>query len=97
MRTIHSILDRTPKQLLHEIILIDDYSDMITLHSDVERYISQNMEDKVKLFKTDRREGLIRARIFGADKATGEVCVYKNTFAGKKLDPRLYLIKTFEN
>lgn len=76
LRTVHSILDRTPKHLLNEIILVDDYSDLITLHSDVERYISQNFDDKVKLYKTDRREGLIRARIFGADKASGDVLVF---------------------
>ncbi|RZF39787.1 hypothetical protein LSTR_LSTR014071, partial [Laodelphax striatellus] len=28
LRTVHSVLDRSPKHLLHEIILVDDYSDM---------------------------------------------------------------------
>lgn len=27
LRTVHSVLDRTPPQLLHEIILVDDDSD----------------------------------------------------------------------
>jgi polypeptide N-acetylgalactosaminyltransferase len=26
-RTVYSVLDRTPQNLLHEILLIDDYSD----------------------------------------------------------------------
>ena len=26
-RTVHSVLDRTPKDLLHEILLVDDSSD----------------------------------------------------------------------
>jgi polypeptide N-acetylgalactosaminyltransferase len=28
LRTIHSILDRTPRHLLTEIILVNDYSDL---------------------------------------------------------------------
>lgn len=28
LRTVHSVLDRTPPVLLHEIILVDDYSEL---------------------------------------------------------------------
>lgn len=28
LRTVHSVLDRTPSYLLHEIILVDDHSDL---------------------------------------------------------------------
>ncbi len=27
-RTVYSVLDRTPASILHEIVLVDDYSDM---------------------------------------------------------------------
>lgn len=28
LRTVHSVLDRTPPYLLHEIILVDDHSEL---------------------------------------------------------------------
>lgn len=28
LRTVHSVLDRTPNYLLHEIILVDDHSEL---------------------------------------------------------------------
>lgn len=73
LRSVHSILDRSPPELLKEVVLVDDFSNS-SIHSEVLEYISQNLsETKVKLFRTERREGLIRARIFGSRKATGEV------------------------
>lgn len=76
LRTVHSIVDRSPKYLLKEIMLIDDFSDIKNLHSDLKTYIANNFNGLVKLYKTERREGLIRARIFGARKATGDVCIF---------------------
>lgn len=75
LRTVHSILDRTPSAILHEIVLVDDYSDIEGLHMDVQKYISENLDSRVKLYKTKRREGLIRARMFGANHSTGKVCM----------------------
>ncbi|XP_008213320.2 polypeptide N-acetylgalactosaminyltransferase 35A [Nasonia vitripennis] len=76
LRSLYSILDRTPKHLLHEIILINDFSDSKSLHEQVRDYVKQNFDNKVKYYRTERREGLIRARMFGAKKATGEVLVF---------------------
>lgn len=95
IRTVHSVLDQTPVELLHEILLVDDNSDagksvvvlsfqlihvttfhkFITgnLHHEVEEYVTKNFPLKVQLLNTGKREGLIRARIFGAKKATGQV------------------------
>ncbi|XP_053975440.1 polypeptide N-acetylgalactosaminyltransferase 35A-like isoform X2 [Hylaeus anthracinus] len=76
LRSLHSIIEKTPAQFLHEIILVNDWSDMTALHEQIDTYIKNKFDGKVKLFKTERREGLIRARMFGARKASGEVLIF---------------------
>ncbi|XP_046594682.1 polypeptide N-acetylgalactosaminyltransferase 35A isoform X1 [Neodiprion lecontei] len=76
LRSVHSVFDQTPHDLLHEIILVNDWSDDDTLHVKLDTYINENFEKKVKLYKTNRREGLIRARMYGAKRATGQVLIF---------------------
>lgn len=76
LRSVHSILDRTPENLLKEIVLVDDFSDIENLHSEIESYLKENKLDKVKLLKTQQREGLIRARMFGARHSQGDVLIF---------------------
>ncbi|XP_053540183.1 polypeptide N-acetylgalactosaminyltransferase 11 [Ictalurus punctatus] len=76
LRTVHSVLDRTPSYLLHEIVLVDDNSELDDLKQDLDMYIHTNLPDKVKLVRNKRREGLIRGRMIGASHATGEVLVF---------------------
>ncbi|XP_008543065.1 polypeptide N-acetylgalactosaminyltransferase 35A [Microplitis demolitor] len=76
LRTLHSIINKTPENLLHEIVLVDDYSDGDELHQKINKYVNDNFSGKVKLYKTEKREGLIRAKIFGARKATGDVLIF---------------------
>ncbi|KAI4484777.1 hypothetical protein M0804_007343 [Polistes exclamans] len=75
IRSLQSLIVRTPMSLLHEIILVNDYSESNMLHEQIKRYIDK-FNGKVKLFKTEKREGLIRARMFGARKATGNVLIF---------------------
>ncbi|TRY85071.1 hypothetical protein DNTS_020859 [Danionella cerebrum] len=85
LRTVHSVLDRTPHHLLHEIILVDDHSELgkflgcsawfDDLKEDLDTYIRQHLQ-KVKLVRNEKREGLIRGRMIGASHATGEVLVF---------------------
>ncbi|EDO34355.1 predicted protein [Nematostella vectensis] len=74
LRTIHSVLDRTPHQFLHEIILVDDFSNMLELKSKLDRYLSTM--PKIRIVRNNKREGLIRGRIIGAEAATGQVLVF---------------------
>ncbi|XP_036310779.1 POC1 centriolar protein homolog B isoform X2 [Pipistrellus kuhlii] len=74
LRTIHSVLETSPAVLLKEIILVDDLSDRVYLKTQLETYIS-NL-DRVRLIRTTKREGLVRARLIGATFATGDVLTF---------------------
>lgn len=76
LRTIHSVLDRTPKRLLHEIILVDDFSDLAHLKEPLDIYVRDQLPSLVSLYHSKQREGLIRARNMGASYATGEVLMF---------------------
>ncbi|XP_067885391.1 N-acetylgalactosaminyltransferase 7 isoform X2 [Heterodontus francisci] len=76
MRTIHSVIKRTPKKYLAEIVMIDDYSNKAHLKERLEVYLKQ-WNGLVKVYRNERREGLIQARSIGAHKATlGQVLIY---------------------
>ncbi|KAB0792940.1 hypothetical protein PPYR_12560 [Photinus pyralis] len=74
LRTVHSVLDRSPKHLLTEVLLVDDFSDMSHLKQQLEDYWAK--EPKVKIVRAKKREGLIRARLLGARHASGPVLTY---------------------
>ncbi|XP_041079416.1 N-acetylgalactosaminyltransferase 7-like isoform X1 [Polyodon spathula] len=76
MRTVHSVIKRTPRRYLAEIVLIDDFSNKVHLKEKLEEYIKQ-WNGLVKLFRNERREGLIQARSIGAKNAVlGQVLIY---------------------
>lgn len=75
MRTVHSVINRSPKHMLHEILLVDDFSDKEDLQDKLESYIKR-FNGKVRLIRNSEREGLIRTRSRGAKEATGEVIVF---------------------
>ncbi|KAG7210991.1 hypothetical protein KM043_016360 [Ampulex compressa] len=74
LRTVHSVLDRSPDHLVQEIILVDDYSDMPHLQRQLEDYMMNY--PKVQIIRAKKREGLIRARLLGAAAATAPVLTY---------------------
>ncbi|EZA52256.1 N-acetylgalactosaminyltransferase 7 isoform X1 [Ooceraea biroi] len=75
LRTIHSVIDRTPSKFLEEILLVDDFSDKENLKGDLDSYIEQ-WGGKVRLLRNYERQGLIRTRSRGARDAKGEVIVF---------------------
>ncbi|KAL3867308.1 hypothetical protein ACJMK2_044522 [Sinanodonta woodiana] len=73
LRTVSSILARTPTHLLKEIILVDDASDMQTLKKEFEQKIKELTSPIVKMIRLPYRQGLIRARLEGFNHVTGQV------------------------
>lgn len=63
LRTVHSVLDRSPSHLIKEVVLVDDFSDMDHLKQQLVDYFRK--EPKVKIVRAQKREGLIRARLLG--------------------------------
>lgn len=76
LRTIHSVINRTPSELLHEIILVNDKSSDEELYEPLEKYVKKNFKGKVKIKNLNERKGLIVTRLEGAEIATGEVLVF---------------------
>ncbi|XP_035693465.1 polypeptide N-acetylgalactosaminyltransferase 13-like [Branchiostoma floridae] len=77
MRSVHSIINRTPPHLLAEVILVDDNSTRAELKGHLDDYVRRQVEwDKVKVVHLEKREGLIRCRLRGAEKAVGPVLTF---------------------
>ena len=74
LRTVHSILNRTPNKLLAEIILVDDCSTNENLREPLDRYIE--LLPKVKLKRNKVREGLIRSRLMGEESTAASLVVF---------------------
>ncbi|XP_026544820.1 polypeptide N-acetylgalactosaminyltransferase 4-like [Notechis scutatus] len=74
LRTVHSVLETSPAVVLKEVILVDDLSDRAYLKAQLEAYLSRL--PRVRLIRTQKREGLVRARLIGATFATGEVLTF---------------------
>lgn len=74
LRSVHSVLNRSPPHLLKEIILVDDCSTRDYLKEQLDNYMAQF--PKVKIVRLKERQGLIRARMAGAAVAKGEVLTF---------------------
>ncbi|KAH9499289.1 Polypeptide N-acetylgalactosaminyltransferase 10 [Bulinus truncatus] len=75
LRTIHGIVNRSPKHLLREIVMVDDCSTDEELKAPLEEYIAKHFTN-VRLFRNNERQGLIRSRIIGADHTSGSFIVF---------------------
>ncbi|XP_038607631.1 polypeptide N-acetylgalactosaminyltransferase 14 isoform X1 [Tachyglossus aculeatus] len=87
LRTIRSVLNRTPMHLVHEIILVDDFSD------DPDDCQLLGPLPKVKCLRNGQREGLIRSRIRGADLAKAGVLTFLDSHCEVNKDWLLPLLQ----
>ncbi|XP_062933161.1 polypeptide N-acetylgalactosaminyltransferase 5 [Cynocephalus volans] len=74
LRSVHSVLNRSPPHLIKEILLVDDFSTKDYLKDNLDKYMSQF--PKVRILHLKERHGLIRARLAGAQNATGDVLTF---------------------
>ncbi|XP_067670021.1 polypeptide N-acetylgalactosaminyltransferase 5-like [Haliotis asinina] len=95
LRSVHSVLDRSPEHLIREIILVDDASTQDHLLAPLKKYMSRL--EKVKIVRVRKQLGLIRARLIGNEVAVGPVLVFLDShiecFPGW-LEPQLDRIRT---
>ncbi|XP_033640082.1 polypeptide N-acetylgalactosaminyltransferase 1-like [Asterias rubens] len=75
LRSVHSIINRSPWELLSEIILVDDASERDFLGKQLEKYIKK-LPVSTHVERMGKRSGLIRARLRGASVAKGDVLTF---------------------
>lgn len=76
-RTIHSVFNRSPPELLHEVILVNDHSEKEYCYGPLEDYISQHFDvSKIKILVMKRRSGLMWARLAGARAASADILLF---------------------
>ena len=92
LRSVHSVLNRSPQHLITEVILVDDFSDLgkcsgfplkvfVFINIFLE-HLKQPLEvymsnfPKVKILRAPERQGLIKARLRGAVAAKGPVLTF---------------------
>lgn len=68
-----SVVNRTPKQLLEEIIILDDASDQNKFDIQAE---TKGMGAKIRVFHNPERLGAAGCRQHGVTKANGDVLVF---------------------
>ncbi|CAG09314.1 unnamed protein product, partial [Tetraodon nigroviridis] len=75
LRTVHSVINRSPRHLLVEIVLVDDASERDFLKKKLENYV-RTLEVPVRILRMEQRSGLIRARLRGAAATKGQVITF---------------------
>ncbi|BFF92386.1 putative polypeptide N-acetylgalactosaminyltransferase 13 [Drosophila madeirensis] len=80
LRTIISLISRTPEDYLHELILIDDASRDVSLIEDLKELMVKMYATRSRLtlcfMRNHERQGLIWSRNMGAEAATGHYLLF---------------------
>uniref|UniRef100_A0A146LW32 Polypeptide N-acetylgalactosaminyltransferase n=3 Tax=Lygus hesperus TaxID=30085 RepID=A0A146LW32_LYGHE len=75
LRTVWSVIVRSPRSLLEEIILVDDASTRKFLGKELDDYVSA-LSVPVRVLRSKERIGLIKARLIGAREAKGHILTF---------------------
>ena len=76
LRSVYSVLNRSPVHMLKEVFLVDDFSDQEHVLKKLDDYVEKHFNQRVRVLRNKKREGLIRTRLFGAREATGDVLIF---------------------
>ncbi|XP_026734834.1 putative polypeptide N-acetylgalactosaminyltransferase 9 isoform X2 [Trichoplusia ni] len=98
IRTVTSVLNRSPPELLDQIILVDDHSTMAHLKKQLDDYV--RITPKVTLLRATSREGIVRARLMPMKYVKTPVVFYLDSHcecAQGWLEPLLERIKNNPN
>ncbi|EYC09157.1 hypothetical protein Y032_0062g3390 [Ancylostoma ceylanicum] len=90
LRTVQSVVDRSPRRVLQEVILVDDFSNRTFLKYPVLDEAVRIYPVPVKIVRTKQRVGLIRARLMGAQITKNfwnGICITKKPWAIPALPP----------
>ncbi|CAF3344107.1 unnamed protein product [Rotaria socialis] len=96
LRTVYSVLNRSPKHLLKEVILVDDQSDIEEMGQRLDDYCEEHFGELVRILRAPTRLGLIKAKNYGARNATGDVVIFLDAHCEANtgwLEPLLYRIR----
>lgn len=74
IRTIYSVLNRSPSSLIHEIVLVDDASTLLHLGDKLQKFVDKI--SNIKLIRMPERGGLMRARLEGVKAAEAEILTF---------------------
>ncbi|KAI6187292.1 Polypeptide N-acetylgalactosaminyltransferase [Aphelenchoides besseyi] len=77
LRSVYSVINRSPPGVVREVILVDDASTKPFLREPLTKYWRDvGLDHIVKVVRTEKREGLIRARQIGAHAASSEILIF---------------------
>ncbi|CAF1460935.1 unnamed protein product [Rotaria sp. Silwood1] len=96
LRTVYSVLNRSPKHLLKEVILVDDQSDIEEMGQRLDDYCEEHFGELVRVLRAPTRLGLIKGKNYGAKNATGDVVIFLDAHCEANvgwLEPLLFRIK----
>lgn len=73
------MINRSPAELIKQIILVDDASERAFLKDKLDNYIdelSKFSHIEIVIIRSKKRIGLIKARLLGTEKATGNLVLF---------------------
>ncbi|KAK0401542.1 hypothetical protein QR680_015844 [Steinernema hermaphroditum] len=77
IRSVYSVINRSPPGVVRQVILVDDASTKEFLKEPLSDFFRKSgLGHIVKIVRTEKREGLIRARQIGATHANSDIMVF---------------------